>query len=306
MRGSAPVRILRGAGILVALGFLAITARSAWRELSVDAIEFHAGTSIASALLLAVTYLGMVALWQRLLADLGAATRYSQALQLWSFSNLGRYVPGKVWQLVGLVAFARDLRVSPGLATAAAVVAVGLMVGTGALASLVLAPGVVRDLGRLGPLVGVVAAGLLVPLIRPQVVSALLRRMPRALGCSEVAPLTRPVMARLVALFALAWAAHGAVFAVFASSFGSFAWGEGLRFAGAYALAYVVGLLAVFAPGGIGVREGVLGHLLGTVAPADFPVHVAAVASRLWAIAGELVVFGLAVLVRLRSRREAA
>jgi hypothetical protein len=76
-----------------------------------------------------------------------------------------------------------------------------------------------------------------------------------------------------------------------------------VSYAGAYALAYVVGLVAVFAPGGIGIREGALGHLLGGAAAADVPVHVVAVASRLWAIAGEVLVLGVAVAVRLRSRR---
>lgn len=294
-------RFLRGAGVLVALGFLAMAARSAWGEFAAQPIRFHAPTSIVAMLLLVVVYLGMVGLWRLLLADLGAPTRYGQALQLWSFSNLGRYVPGKVWQLVGLVAFARDLQVTPGLATAAAVVALGLMVGTGALAGLVLAPGIVEGLGRLAPMVVLVASALLVPVLWPAVVNAALRRVPRVLGCSEVRPLTRGVVVRLVALFWLGWAAHGAVFALFASSFGRFAWADGPRFAGAYALAYVVGLLAVFAPGGIGVREGVLGYLLGGAAPGDFPAHVAAVASRLWSIGGEIVVLALAVLVRVRS-----
>jgi uncharacterized membrane protein YbhN (UPF0104 family) len=66
------------------------------------------------------------------------------------------------------------------------------------------------------------------------------------------------------------------------------------RFAGAFALAYVVGLLAVFAPGGIGVREAVLGMLLGSFGGGDLPVHLLAVASRLWAIAAELLILLLA------------
>jgi hypothetical protein len=179
------------------------------------------------------------------------------------------------------------------------VVALGLMLSTGALVGLLLAPGL--GPAHLATGVGVLcAATLLVPVARPDWIAAGLRRLPRALGCAQVAPLARGTVARLIALFTVAWLAHGAGFALFTSAFGAVGWPDVPRLAGAFAIAYVGGLLAVFAPGGIGVREGILGQLLGSVG-ADIPVHVVAVASRLWAMAGEVVVLAAAALVQRRS-----
>ena len=48
--------------------------------------------------------------------------------------------------------------------------------------------------------------------------------------------------------------------------------------AGMYVIAYVVGFFALFAPGGIGVREGVLGVMLGSQVPVSVAIIIAALA----------------------------
>jgi hypothetical protein len=306
MKRGRAMTALRAAGVAIALAFLGLTLRSAARELAAGAPVRPDGLVVAAALALLVgTYLGMVALWRMLLADIGARLGYRQALQLWSFSNLGRYIPGKIWQMLGLVAFARDLGVAPGLAVAAAVLALWLMIGTGAVAGTLLLPGSLLREPGVAAAIAVAVATLLGPLLRPEWIHRGLRRLPRALACGEIAPVGRGAVLRWIALFAVAWAAHGAVFAVFASSFGALGWADFRALSGAWSLAYVVGLLAVVVPGGIGVREGALGFLLGPAVGADVPVHVVAVASRVWAIAAELVVLGLAAAVRMRSRSAA-
>jgi hypothetical protein len=302
MKGSGAVRALRAAGVLVALAFLALSLRAAARELAAGGpVHVDAARAGAALALLVATFLGMIALWRMLLADVGAPLGYRQAVQLWSFSNLGRYIPGKVWQMLGLVAFARDLGVAPGRAVASAVLALWLMIGTGAAVGLVLLPGSVLQRPEAAAAAALAAATLLGPALRPDWIHRGLRRLPRALGCGEIAPVGRARVLRWIALFALAWAAHGAVFSLFASAFGALGWADVRALTGAWSLAYVVGLAAVVVPGGIGVREGVLGFLLGPVVGADVPVHVVAVASRVWAIAGELVVLGLAAALRARG-----
>jgi hypothetical protein len=55
------------------------------------------------------------------------------------------------------------------------------------------------------------------------------------------------------------------------------------------AASYLGGYLAIFAPAGAGVREGVMGLLLTQVAPPPAAI-VIAVASRIWFTATELIV----------------
>ena len=66
----------------------------------------------------------------------------------------------------------------------------------------------------------------------------------------------------------------------------------------AFGLAGSIGIMAVFAPGGLGVREGILTGYL-TLAGVELPVATTiAVTSRLWFLLGELFIFLLASLLK--------
>jgi hypothetical protein len=281
------------------MAFFVFAALSAGKQLTGHPIRVRWQTLALAQVAVVVTYFGMVALWGRLLSNLGASLRYRDTLRLWSFSNLGRYIPGKIWQVVGLATLARDMGVTAGLAVSAAVIAIGLMLCTGALVGFLLLP----DLGPRYLSAGAVvalAAALLVPVARPGWIGGGLRRLPRSFGQAHIAPIERRTVVQWIGLFSVAWLAHGAGFALLAAAFGEVGWRDAVRLAGAFSLAYVGGLLAVFAPGGIGVREGILGEVIASLGT-DLPSHVVAVASRLWAMAGELVVLAAAVWVHRRS-----
>ncbi len=298
MKGRSVLKGVQVLGGVLALAILAWTVRSAWAELSTGSYDFGLGRAGLAVLGLALAYLGTVGIWKMLFADLGVPVRFSDALQLWSFSNLGRYLPGKVWQVVGMVVVAKDLGIPPGVAAAAAFINLGFQICTGALVGLVLFPSSFARLEWSGPVLTIIAAGVLVPLAWPAVLNGILGRLPAALGCSQTRPLARSALLRLAVAHIVIWLVHGAMFLLFAGSFGAVSADAYPRFAGTYALAYVVGLIAVFAPGGIGVREGMIGVLLGATDAIAIPVHALAVAARLWAIAAEVVVLAAALVMR--------
>jgi uncharacterized membrane protein YbhN (UPF0104 family) len=64
---------------------------------------------------------------------------------------------------------------------------------------------------------------------------------------------------------------------------------------GALALASTLGVLAVFAPGGLGVREGVLVYLLSHIMPEGVSV-VLSILTRLWMTVIELGLVGMIYL----------
>jgi glycosyltransferase 2 family protein len=72
-------------------------------------------------------------------------------------------------------------------------------------------------------------------------------------------------------------------------------------YTGAFAMAWLAGLLAVYAPGGLGVREAVLVALLSSrIGAAD--ALVVAAASRLILIGVDVVLAGLATMALRRGR----
>jgi len=260
---------------------------------------------VASAAFLAALLLS-AAFWGRMVRELGGPRiSFFRAATVYFASNLGRYIPGKIWQLAGLAYLARREGVSSATATAAAVLvqAVSLagatVVGTWALASV---PGVA---GGGGPW----AAGGILLLVAvttlPPVFDRLLGvwfSLARRLGSAEEEDASGPDASpddggakdsgsgtrrapdqpngpegaedlvrgarvrspffglRWVALFGVNWIVYAGSFWLMARSFGIDA--PFLALAPSFAAAYVLGYVMVFAPAGIGVREGFLVALL--------------------------------------------
>src|SRR5256886_12793218 len=60
-----------------------------------------------SALVVFLTYAIQVESWRRVLAGWAQHLSYGRAARIWLVVNLGRYIPGKVWSVAGLVVLAQ-------------------------------------------------------------------------------------------------------------------------------------------------------------------------------------------------------
>ncbi len=240
----------------------------------------------ACALLLIAMFMNAV-LWARVVADLGG-TRIppSEAIPLFMIANLGRYVPGKVWQIAGLAALARGKGVGPVTATGAAVLGQGLSllaataVGLGALLT---GPEQLRPWGFF-------AAGLLVFVVIVIAIPASFQwgarlwfRVARTEPPQQLASVHG---LRWLALYALNWVLLALSFWVLVVSFGV---SIGIvPAASAFAAAYVIGYLVILAPAGVGIREGfLLAFLTPHVGAAS--AGTLAVIARIWTTVVELV-----------------
>ena len=237
------------------------------------------GVLLLSCLLLSCGYFASGVLWGRITSGLGSPSMPpAVAVRLFMIANLGRYVPGKVWQIAGLAALARERGVPAPTATAAAIVGQGISVASALLVGM----GAVWTLGAGEAwrwsvpvaLFGGIALGLV-----PAVFDALadtwfrLARTPRPDG--------------LTSAQAFGWLVLGlASWVVYASAFWLLVEGLGLEAdylstAPAFAAAYVLGYLMIFAPAGIGVREGFLIALLSPQLGASNAGAIAVIA-RVW------------------------
>ena len=105
------------------MGQLALTALVTWYvvgRVGLDWTEFQrldlaewqpnlVLLAASAAMLLSAMFMN-AALWARVVRDLGGAhIPVKQAVPLFMIANLGRYLPGKVWQIAGLAALASSL-----------------------------------------------------------------------------------------------------------------------------------------------------------------------------------------------------
>ncbi|MBI4540362.1 MAG: flippase-like domain-containing protein [Gemmatimonadetes bacterium] len=260
---------------------------------------------VASSVLLLGGFVLTAWFWGRLLAAFGGQRLgFWDANRIYFLANLGRYLPGKVWQIAGLAYLARDAGVSSLAATGAAVLAQGLtLLGAFLLGILPLVAGATANgVGRaawVGVLVAAAITVLVVPPLFRRAVAAAFRVLRRSPPNPDA--LDSLFGLRWLVLYTLAWMVYGVAFWSFARAFAITA-SVGVA-AGAFAGAYFAGYVAIFAPAGIGVREGVLAALLAPHVPAAEAVALAVLA-RVWTTIVELVpATAFAVRHALRARR---
>ena len=250
---------------------------------------------IASLLMLLAVYLGHCFLWRSITTQLGGVTPGIQSsLRIYFVSSLGRYIPGKLWQIAGLAVFAQKAGISAYSATAASLAGQFAFLTSGLVYLALLLPG----WGGRAPIISAVAlvavgVGLYI-LFTSNAKVWLTRKFGERFG-NALLLLDRITWREAIVwwlAYALTWALLGAAFVVFVSSFTQLTWSQGLHVAGTVAAAYLFGYVAFFSLAGLGIREAVMLGLLNQVMPAPAAL-VVSVVSRLWFTAAELLPLAL-------------
>ena len=276
------------------------------RTLDVGVWRLRPALFVSSCVVLGLGYLWSAVLWGRLVRDLGGPS-----LPLWTtvrvfmVANLGRYVPGKVWQIAGLAYLAKREGVPTGVATGAAILGQGVALLGAALVGMGVMLGssdVSESIGWGWRIVGIGAAVIVIGVVVVprsfRHVVATWFRLTRTdapgdgLGGGNAG-------LRWLTLYVINWGIYTTSFWLLYLSFGE--WRAFMQVGPAFAAAYVAGYVAIFAPAGAGIREGVLVVLLQPIMAREAAVLLAVVA-RLWTTGVELIPAGLLALGGRPSR----
>ncbi|GLC27216.1 lysylphosphatidylglycerol synthase domain-containing protein [Roseisolibacter agri] len=300
------------------LATLAVVALVLWRaadQLSGqwDEVRMRAGSLrpewplvLASAALVLATYALLVHAWRTLVAAWGSRLAFWPASRIWAVSNLGRYLPGKVWSIAAMGLLSRQAGVSAGAASGAAVAGTLVNLAAGFAVMLLAGLPVLRSVapGGAGAAVAIAVAATIGLVLLPVALTPALRLMARLLK-REVP--VRDAPARVLWLVVLsnvaAWVGYGVAFRLLALSLAPASAGNWLEYVAVFTGSYLAGYLALVIPGGIGVREvAMVSSLtaLGLTTPVE--AWLLAFVSRLWLTVLE-VAPGLLFLARDASLR---
>lgn len=256
-------RWLRAAQWLVGLLIIGLAVRSLmrnWAELRAQPLAWRIepGWLVLSALVVWAMYALLIVAWRVMLAGWGQRLDGWAAARIWTVSSLGKYLPGKVWAIAGMALMAQRAGIAAWAATGSAVVLQVLAIGTGAAVAGLTGRRAIEAAdprmaaGLVLLIAGAVAGGAL--LLWPAFLRRLLRLAApeaEARGAPPVAGIVFGIAANLVA-----WLGYGVALWLLARGLLPAAGLDpGLAIA-VFTTSYLAGFLALFAPGGIGVREG--------------------------------------------------
>lgn len=296
----AAVFVLFGVAVVV---LLVVTLHHEYADVRARWGELHAWALVLVLVTAVVGAVFSMLSWRALLGDLGSPLPVTAAARIFFLGQLGKYIPGSVWSVLGQIELARSHDVPRTRSATAAAVALVVSVLSGLLIAAALLPALARHAtAHYWP--AFLALPIAVVLLLPPVLNALLQRL---LRMARRAPLAQPVRGRGI-VTAVAWSLLTWL------SWGVGIWGlardEGVGSVrslgvcvGAFALAWVAGFLVLVLPAGAGVREAVLVAVLGSALtlPSGAPLLLSLV-SRL-ALTVSDVLLGLAVVPTARGPR---
>jgi hypothetical protein len=243
----------------------AVVARMIWVSVAGNWSQFrslhisitpHAGWIALSLLVILLSFASSVEAWRRILSAWAQRLPFPAAARIWLVANLGRYVPGKVWSVAGLVVLAQRGGVAAWASAASAVAIQAVAIGTAVAVVAAATP------GAASPVRLAAAALVAVATIAALAWKRAARAVAGLVGVPQIQPLSLVAVAQSSAFGVLSWVAHGTAFWLLARGLGLPGALPVSTAVGAFTLGYVLGLLALFAPGGVGVREVVLISLL--------------------------------------------
>jgi uncharacterized membrane protein YbhN (UPF0104 family) len=221
---------------------------------------------LAGALLAAGAMVAIALPWRRALALLGAEPSPRATLVWYFLGEIGKYVPGGIWPVVGRAELARR----GGIARVAAYVSVALSLGalylSAMLLSAVLLPLRFLRAGGTAWLWVLVLLPIGLALLHHRPLAWLVARAERLLHRELDVRIPRwSASLRLVVIYVPSWLLVGTSTWCIARAFASNA--SWLTIAPAAVLSWAVGFALVPVPGGIGVREAAFVALVGGALP---------------------------------------
>ncbi|MFQ6008624.1 MAG: YbhN family protein [Candidatus Zixiibacteriota bacterium] len=277
-----------------------------WQEIKQYDWQTNWNYLILSVIFSIGTFFAFSSIWQKIMVGFGHRLSLTGAFRIFYLSNLGRYIPGKIWQLFGILYLTKQAGIPPERAGASFILVQLFAVPASFLIfvlTVLIEPRVLVDqVAVLGNKSAVIIAAAMVAvslviILWPQKVlaigNAILRRLKRP---QATLMLDKKVALGIFVGYCLAWTLYGVAFWLFVRAVTGYTGISLMAAVGVFNAAYQIGYLALFAPGGFGPRELVMGFMLmpfvGPIAPA------VAILARVWLIIAESIAAIIALGLR--------
>ena len=279
-----------------------------WNQVKDASFTFEVFPLILSTLIFAFSYFIQIWAWYLITLKLKIALSPSDTLKSWFYSQLGKYLPGKVWLLLSRFYFYESRgksKKSISVALYFEIVTIIAAAGLIFLAALIFHREIwlFYSWRQSGWLVLLLLLGFIS--IHPRVLQKILnwtlvqfKREPVSLSISYSDILW------ILFVCIVSWVIGGVGFYLFVDSVYPVAPQYILFLTGALAISSTLGLVAIFAPSGLGVREGALVYLLSFVMATPVAVIIS-ILTRIWMTLIEIGLIGMVYLIsRFQKRTE--
>ena len=293
--------------VMLIIAFVASRVRGDFNSFKLADLVLDGRTFLYGQLLFLAYLLGGSLIWVYLTRGIESSIGPYRAMAIWFYSILGKYVPGKALLWGIRIYYYKREDGSNGTINVCRSLLLEYLGGIASGIFIFLILLTMVDLSFVSSELRIGASILLLVSLagmHPGVIAHLTRFAGKALGLQAVTvPITVTDSLKILLLSGLNWCVLGlSIFMIAKSLFPELTWSSYPFITGSYALAGIVGFLAVFAPSGIGVREGILILALSQLMPVQTATLIS-IAARLVSTLGEAFCVFLSWVIESRGRR---
>jgi len=285
--------------VIVIFLFLGKMVWNNWNQVKDTPFTLRPFAFILSTVIFVFSYFIQVWAWYLITLKLKIALSPSETIRTWFYSQLGKYLPGKIWLVLGRFYFYNSKGKSKKNISLALYLEMVTMIAAAGLI-LLAALFVYREIWlfyswrQSGWLVLLFLLGLVS--LHPRLLQKILNWI---LGQFKKEPLSLsisyPDILWILFVCILSWIVGGIGFYLFIDSVYPVASQYILFLTGALAASSTLGLIAIFAPSGLGVREGALVYILSFVIATPIGVIIS-ILTRIWMTLIEIGLIGVIYL----------
>ena len=252
-----------------------------------ETIEFRFWLLSVSAILLVGYFVSTGIGWWFFICFFGGRLSLLQAVRISALSMLGKYIPGKIWTVAGKIYMANYEGVSNQITYVASLYEFIVVNISGIIVFFIF--DFFSSAKILKPyFIFIIALFASILIVFPNAITWFLNHTLRIVKQPLVTiSLKRSQLSFVLLYYMITWLLCG-------YSYSLFVWGffPDLAYAqltSSLVLSYIVGFVAIFAPGGVGIREGTMASLLIMYGVTSDVAIFVSLCSRVWSTAGELI-----------------
>lgn len=298
--------------VILLLYFIGKKISEHWVEIVAYEWNIDYPMLLLSVLLHAITFMAFSKVWCYLISGFGYTVPLKYGFKLAYIGTLGRYLPGKVWSIFGMAYLAKKIGIKEEESISSWIIVIVFSLPTAFLISfvtLMVYPSLMTEQLResLGYtfyyLSALTLIGSLILIIVPNKAFGIFNVVLKKIGRHEINFKITPFTALKIYIgYTISWLLFGISFYYFLQAITVEPTIPFFAAAGAYVFAYQIGFVAIFSPGGVGIREFAMLTILD---PYFGSVSVGiAVAARLWNIVVELLSAVVALWIKLPQNND--
>lgn len=306
IRIPAWLRITLGVAVVAATFYFLIGRLvTDWNKVPWHEIHLSVPLLVIAFAILLLGYIPVFGItWKVLLAGLGEKLPAVSAVAIIAVSQLGKYIPGKVWFTLGRIYLAKRHGIPESKSAVSAVMEIGFALLTAlmlfALTVLLLPTGQAPAQVYLAFIFVPFCLLIIYPPVLRRIANFVLRKLRQP---AIDIRLSFGRIAALVGLYLSMWLAQGIGFFVLINSFYRLSVTQLPVVVGGYALAWILGFITLISPAGLGIREGILTFALRLVMPEPVAI-IAALLGRVWITVAEALAAGIMAFFLRRRQQE--